>query len=152
MRRSEKAVTDPGELYRIIDSCEFCRIGMINSGIPYIVPVCFVRSGHGLFFHSAQEGLKNDLLRKNPTVCFEMEWNVAMIRSDNPCRWGVRYESIIGTGHTVFVDDSMEKEQVLAAMMRKYGSNGETYLFEKAAIDATCIIRIDILSLTGKRS
>ena len=152
MRRSEKAVTDPEQLYRIIDRCDFCRLGMINGTVPYIVPLCFVRSGHTLLFHSAQEGLKIDLIRNNPNVCFGMERNVSVVRSEDPCRWGIRYESITGTGSAVFVDDPVEKEQALAALMRKYGSSEESYSFDQAAIDATCIVSISIVSLTGKRS
>ncbi len=152
MRRSEKAVTKADELYRIIDSCDFCRIGMINETFPYIVPVCFIRRGNDLFFHSANEGLKTELLKKNPDTCFEMEYNVAVIPSENPCRWGVRYKSIIGTGRASFVDNPAEKEQVLTALMRKYGGMNDSFFFDQVSIDATAIVRITIISLTGKCS
>ncbi|MBN1758302.1 MAG: pyridoxamine 5'-phosphate oxidase family protein [Chitinispirillaceae bacterium] len=152
MRRSEKAVTKADELYRIIDSCDFCRIGMINETFPYIVPVCFVRMDDAIFFHCAREGMKNDLVRLNPNVCFEMECDVSIVPSENPCRWGVRYKSIIGTGRASFVEDPAEKERVLAALMRKYGGTNDSFFFEQASIDATSIVRIAIISLTGKQS
>jgi uncharacterized protein len=152
MRRSEKAVTEADELYRIIDSCDYCRIGMINETMPYIVPVCFIRRGNAIFFHSAREGLKNDLLGRNPDVCLEMECDVSIVPSENPCRWGVRYKSIIGTGRASFVDDPAEKEQVLTALMRKYGGTNDSFFFDQVSIDATAIVRITIISLTGKRS
>ena len=152
MRRSEKAVTDPDELFRIIDKCNFCRIGMINNGIPYIVPVCFTRSGNMLYFHSAREGLKNDLLRLDPNVCFEMECDTVVVPSENPCRWGVRYRSVIGTGSASFIDDPAEKLRILSALMGKYGRNEVSYAFDQGSVDATCIVRIAIVSLTGKQS
>lgn len=48
------------------------RIGCHADGVTYIVPVSYVFDGEYFYGHTT-EGLKMDILRKNPAVCFEVD-------------------------------------------------------------------------------
>ncbi|MBL7857045.1 MAG: pyridoxamine 5'-phosphate oxidase family protein [Cyclobacteriaceae bacterium] len=48
------------------------RIGCSADGMTYVVPVTYVYDGTAICAHT-KEGLKIDLMRKNPTVCFEVD-------------------------------------------------------------------------------
>ena len=106
MRRAEREIRDPGELEDVIRRAEVCRLGMVDGGEPYIVPMNFgYRDGH-LYFHCAREGRKLDVLRANPRVCFELEAGVRTVRGETACKWSTAYESVIGWGTaTVLMDE-----------------------------------------------
>lgn len=48
------------------------RIGCSAKGITYIVPVTYVYDGEFIYGHT-KEGLKVELMRKNPSICFEVD-------------------------------------------------------------------------------
>jgi hypothetical protein len=48
------------------------RIGCGDGKLIYIVPISFVYDGAYVYCHT-HEGFKIDMLRKNPSVCFEVE-------------------------------------------------------------------------------
>ena len=48
------------------------RIGCSADGYTYVVPVTYVYTGSVIYAHT-KEGLKIDLMRKNPEVCFEVD-------------------------------------------------------------------------------
>ncbi|WP_184550665.1 pyridoxamine 5'-phosphate oxidase family protein [Mucilaginibacter sp. FT3.2] len=48
------------------------RIGCHAEGVTYIVPVNYLYDGNNLLAHSAK-GMKIDMMRKNPEICFEVD-------------------------------------------------------------------------------
>ena len=76
MRRIDRLVNGSGQIGAILDECKTCRIAMADEGSPYVVPLSFAYRFDGetltLYFHSAKEGRKIEILRKNPAVCFEI--------------------------------------------------------------------------------
>lgn len=68
MRRSDREITDLGEILSIINDCKVIHLAMVDDGEPYLLPLNFgyaCESGAFSFFcHSAREGRKLDILRK----------------------------------------------------------------------------------------
>lgn len=62
------------ELLEIMRRCDVCRLALNNEGYPYIVPMNFGLSVDedkiSLIFHSALEGMKLDLIRKDNRASF----------------------------------------------------------------------------------
>ena len=85
MRRSDREITDLGEILSIINDCKVIHLAMVDDGEPYLLPLNFGYACEGgafsFFCHSAREGRKLDILRKNPTVAFEMEEKLAALTS-----------------------------------------------------------------------
>lgn len=75
LRRKDREVKDFSEIIRIIESCDCCRLGFVDNREAYIVPLNFGYEIKGsdltLYFHSAKEGRKIDLVSKQETVSFE---------------------------------------------------------------------------------
>lgn len=92
MRRSDREITDLGEILSIINDCKVIHLAMVDDGEPYLLPLNFGYACEGgafsFFCHSAREGRKLDILRKNPTVAFEMDWPRCARRAR--CRLPVR--------------------------------------------------------------
>ena len=72
MRRKDREVTDIHEIFKMIDNCPVIHIAMTDNGKPYVVALNFGYERQGddliLYFHSAYEGRKIDILKKNPEV------------------------------------------------------------------------------------
>lgn len=121
---------------------------MCDEGVPYIVPLGFGYNDKNLFFHSGKEGKKLDILRENNNVCFEIDVDVEPLRRDEPCNWGMRYKSVIGSGRAYFIHSPDEKKRALDTIMRQYTEGSFTYPKEKVA--SALIIKVEIESMTGK--
>ena len=150
MRRSDKEITDKKVIEEIISDSIVCKVAMADDNRPYIVPLCFGLKDNTLYFHSAPEGKKIDILKKNPNVCFEFEIYTQVIKSAEACGWGMKYRSIIGFGKAAFILDEASKEKAFNIIMHQYADG--TFSYDKALLSATVIIKVDIEHMTGKQS
>ncbi len=150
MRRKEKEITDRRAIDAVIRASSICRLAMSHDDRPYVVPLCFGYDGIALYFHSAQEGKKVEILRKNAGVCFEFDLFDELVQAPDPCGWGVRYRSVIGTGMASFVEDLESKRRALDLIMKQYSR--DSFDYAERPLDKTLIIKVDIESLTGKES
>ena len=77
MRRADRAVTDYNKMLAIVQDCDCCRLGLVDDGEAYIVPLNFgYRDEAGqliLYFHCAAEGRKVELFPRQKKVAFEMD-------------------------------------------------------------------------------
>jgi nitroimidazol reductase NimA-like FMN-containing flavoprotein (pyridoxamine 5'-phosphate oxidase superfamily) len=48
------------------------HLGCHSDGVTYVVPLSYAYEGSHLYFHT-YEGKKVDMLRKNPSVCFQVD-------------------------------------------------------------------------------
>jgi len=83
-------------------------------------------------------------------VCFEFDINSEIIESENGCKWGTKYQSVIGFGKASFLDDPEHKRQALNIIVKQYSN--KSFLFPNDSINGTAVIKIEITSMTGKRS
>jgi len=151
MRRIDKEITDINEINSIIDNCLFCRIAFSDANQPYLIPTCFGFEPNFLYFHSANEGFKLDMLRKNPNVCFQMDCDTDLVKSKLACDWGVKYKSIIGSGIAEIINEENRKKEILTIIIKKYSDDTQIN-FNEAALLKTVVVQISIKSITGKIS
>jgi nitroimidazol reductase NimA-like FMN-containing flavoprotein (pyridoxamine 5'-phosphate oxidase superfamily) len=151
IRRKEKAITDPQELQAIIQSAQVCRLAFADHDTPYVVPMHFGIKGNTLYFHCAHEGRKLDIISRNPTVCFEVEGPLAIINNGKPCNWSTRYASVIGYGTASVVTDPRKKREALSVIVAHYAP-GTSYQFEGKKVDEVTILKVEIISMAGKKS
>jgi nitroimidazol reductase NimA-like FMN-containing flavoprotein (pyridoxamine 5'-phosphate oxidase superfamily) len=126
------------------------RIGCHADGITYVVPVNYVYDGTTIFCHSAK-GLKIDMMRKNPAVCFEVDNIKDVTNWESVIAWGTFYE----------VTEMAEQEDI----MQKLSNRIMPYIFddsippshgfvEEASDVGTAveliIYKINITKLTGR--
>jgi len=151
MRRTDREITDKDEIDLILQQAQVCRIGLVDRGRPYVVPVNFAARGGTLYFHCATAGRKIDIMEKNPSVCFEADIPCGVIRGATACAWSMAYKSVIGFGEAFFIRENDEKTAVLELLMRKYAlSDGFSY--KAGELDKVVIIGIRIEEMTGKKN
>jgi len=150
MRREDKEIKDQKEIQAIIEKATVCRVAFSESDVPYIVPVNFGHEGDCLYFHSAPEGKKIEIIKKNDRVCFEMDVDQEVVKSGTPCDWEMKYRSVIGFGTALLVNDLEERRRALNAIVGHY--SGDPYEYPANALREVAVVKIEIESMTGKKS
>ena len=150
MRRKEKEIANKNEIEAIIYKSQVCRLGLADEGSPYIVPLCFGYRNNTLYFHSAKEGRKIEILKRNHRVCFEFDIDAQIHAGETACAWGMNYRSVIGYGTASFVDDPADKRKALDIIMGQYADGAFTY--SDKTLNKTLVIIVEITGMTGKKS
>ncbi|MCE5270315.1 pyridoxamine 5'-phosphate oxidase family protein [bacterium] len=152
MRRKEREITDRAEMESILKQAPVFHLGLVDAEGPYVVPVnCGYDSAGGcLWFHCAREGRKVEALRRDNRVCVEAELDSRMVTVGRACDWTMKYRSVIAFGRAALVEDPAEKVRGLDVIMSHYG--GPTGDYHGPSLERTLLVRIDIESLSGKKS
>lgn len=152
--RKEKRQISPKEVLQVIDKCDVCRIGLYDGESPYIVPMNFgfesIDGQLWLYFHSAVEGRKLDILKKNPNVCFEMDTSHKLTTGPMPCDYSMNYECVMGEGELEIVKNRNDKLHALSMLLKHYGKTGP-HEWREEVLAITCVLRLRVNFISGKR-
>ena len=83
------------EIDTVLRDAVLGRIGCHDAGQTYIVPVSFAYDGENVYGHSAS-GRKLQMMRENPSVCFEVEHVDDLGNWKTVIAWGT-FEELTGT-------------------------------------------------------
>jgi nitroimidazol reductase NimA-like FMN-containing flavoprotein (pyridoxamine 5'-phosphate oxidase superfamily) len=84
------------------------RIGCHSNDMTYVVPVSYAYDGNYVYGH-AEEGMKINMMRQNPKVCFEVDTMENMANWQSVITWG-NYEEVI---------DKKEREEALKKLLNR---------------------------------
>ena len=77
MRQENREIKEFNEIIEVMKNCDVCRLALNDDEYPYILPLNFgmeiVDGKVNLYFHSALEGYKADLIKKDNRASFEMD-------------------------------------------------------------------------------
>ena len=126
---------------------------MIDEDRPYVVPLHYgytLENGRlTLYLHSAKEGRKLDVLRKNDRVAFVLETDVSLVSGgDLPCKYGAAYASVMGEGRALILTDPTEKAAALKTLMRT--QTGRDFPIAEVMAETVAVIRVDVETYSAK--
>jgi nitroimidazol reductase NimA-like FMN-containing flavoprotein (pyridoxamine 5'-phosphate oxidase superfamily) len=154
MRRKDKEVVDINEKINIIDKCKVCRLAMTDDDQPYIIPLNFGYVYENniltLYFHSAYQGMKIDILKKNNKVCFEIDCNHALIEANEPSQCSFAFESVIGFGKIIFLEADEEKSYGLDQLMKHQTGKDIKYQYPENQLKSVNVYKMEVEIFTGK--
>lgn len=152
MRRKDREITDLHQMEEIIRRCDVCRLAFFDEEYPYILPINFgferVGEGFVFYFHSAKQGKKLDLIRRDSRVSFELDGAHQLIEGEKACDYSMEYESVIGSGRAEILEGA-EKLHALKMIMRQYAGGREFEIKEPMA-EAVAIFRVVSQTVTAK--
>jgi nitroimidazol reductase NimA-like FMN-containing flavoprotein (pyridoxamine 5'-phosphate oxidase superfamily) len=151
MRRKDKEIEDKELMESILKRAIICRIGLSQNNVPYIVPLNFGYKNNFLYFHSAKDGRKIDMIRKNNNICFEIDIDTKLLNAEKPCKWSMKYHSVIGFGKAFLVENSEEKRKALDIITEHYAGKSSCE-YPEELVNKVTIIKVKIESMTGKKS
>ena len=153
MRRTDREITDRDEIYKMLYRCTTVSLGFHDSDYPYVVPMtfgCALEEGKiCVYFHCAGEGRKLELLKKDSRVCVEGHVYERVEETEGGIT--ARYESVIGTGTAVRLEDKAEKVKALRVILEHYQSSGFPVTSCKGLLSVE-VYRIVLDAVSGKRN
>lgn len=154
MRRKDREVNEIEDIKDIIKNCKVCHVAMVDNEMPYVIPLNFgyeiIDDTLTLYFHSAKEGRKIDILRKNNLVCFEMCIEGEPVNAKiTPCNSGYYFSSVLGNGTVKFITDINEKMKALTLLLKQQADIDVT--FTETQANTVCVFKIVSNDFTGKK-
>lgn len=151
MRRSDREITDFSAIIDVIKRCDVCRIALNDGDFPYIVPLNFGMSIEDekivLYFHSANEGKKLDLIARDNRAAFEMDCAHELVTDEATGNCTMNYECVMGQG-TVEILSEAEKLPALRILMSHYRK--ADFPFNESVIPKTTLFKLTVASVTAK--
>jgi nitroimidazol reductase NimA-like FMN-containing flavoprotein (pyridoxamine 5'-phosphate oxidase superfamily) len=153
LRRSDKQWNAPDEIEQLLASVRIMTGACCLKNEPYLFTVDFVwdRQARQLWFHSASEGRKMDIIKANPRVCVTVVEDRGYIEGE--CDHA--YRSLILEGEAQVVTDLAEKRRGLELLARKHEPQPDAVLARFAPDDETVrkvgIVRITVDAISGKQ-
>jgi len=135
----------------IISRCQVCHLAMSDSeGKPYVVPMNFGYCDGIVYMHSAPEGKKVAILRKNPEVCiaFSTDYELRYQSEQVACSWGMKYRSVVLQGKVEFVEDYDEKVKALNHIMAQYSKR--EFVYSAPSVKGVCVFIAKALKIEGR--
>ena len=153
MRRKDRQITDPDQIETILQSADVCRLGLSDDGIAYIVPMHFGVGKEGsklcLYFHSAPEGRKLDLIGKTGRASFEAEAGYQLAEDEKACEFSCYYQSVIGHGSISVLRGDEDKLRALRCIMEHYTEKAD-WEISPEMLHGVAAIRLEIGEMTAK--
>lgn len=153
MKQKNREIKEFDEIIEVMKRCDVCRLALNDDGYPYILPLNFgmeVADGNiHLYFHSALEGYKVDLIKKDNRASFEMDCRHQLQYFEEKGYCTMAYESVIGSGR-IRILGAEEKMDALRKLMNHYHKGKDAY-FNPDAISRTLVYVLEVEKITGKR-
>lgn len=152
MTKREFKITDESEIRQILDTAKVLRLGIAVDNEPHIYPMNYgytLEDGKlTLYLHSAVQGRKLELLRSNPSVCFQLDCDNIPFEGKVACQYGLSYHSISGRAKAVLVETVEEKMEAMSVLMKT--QTGKDFSFNERLVSIVAVIRLDVTEFTAK--
>lgn len=96
----------PDEIENLLKSHIVGRLACFADGVGYIVPISYAYDGKYIYAH-AMEGMKINMMRKNPQICFQVD------TMENMANW----QSVVAWGEYEELESGIEREEALRKLM-----------------------------------
>ncbi len=149
MRRSRQQLPHE-ECFRILKEATSGVLALLGDGdYPYAVPLSHACDGGRIYFHSALEGHKVELLKEGGKASFEMDTRHELEYDESRGYCAYYFESVMGKG-TIHILGDEEKFSALEKLMDHYHPGMKAY-FNTAAMPRTLVYCLKVEEMTGKR-
>jgi hypothetical protein len=152
VRRTDKEITDPVIMKKILKSAQYVTLALSMDNQPYLVSLNYgYDENHNcIYYHCAKEGKKLVYIKSNNTV-----WGQVVLDhgyAEGKCTH--LYASVHFSGKVIFLDSFEEKRVAMECMMQQLDKNPEPLKARLSPNRLNSIVtcRIDIDRMSGKKS
>lgn len=152
-RLSHKASTNQEDLYSILDDNLVSHVGLVENGLPIVIPMAHGRSGNRLYLHGSTGSRLMRLLSNNPDCCVSITELNALKIARSTFNTGMHYRSAVIFGKANLVPDE-DKLSALDTLSNSLipGRVEEARPSTKKELAATLIIWLDLNETSVKIS
>ena len=146
MSKKDRIVTDENIKIETLKSMDIIRLGLVDNGLSYIVPVNFAYYDNAIYFHTGLNGRKIPLLKNAGKISFQADRFDGLKTHDTACGHSSYFTSVYGEGIPVFLETKEDKYFGLDLLMEKY-TEKKWKDFPEKILNITNVIRINITKL-----
>ncbi len=156
MTKRENEIIDKKDIERILDICKYLHLGVSSEDVPYVVTLNYgyewdEADGHlVLFLHTSRKAHLLEVIDNNTNCSFNMECNVNSFSGPMPCRNGMAYESIMGSGEITVLEETEDRIHGLVRIM-KTQTGEEENRFDERMISIVTVLRVDVKEMRAKK-
>lgn len=156
MRRSDRAITDPGEIDAVLLGGRWATIALADGDGPYAVALSYGYDPERrrLCFHVAPEGRKLDAITRDPRACATVVRDLGY--NAGACEHP--FESVVLFGTMRVVEDAEDRRTAMRTLIGQLeGADGAEIVWQRNHLDAETPFRrmkvlvFEIERLTAKR-
>lgn len=142
------------EIAKIMEKAQIMHLGLCNETQAYVVPLNFGFEIEDkeiiIYFHSAKQGRKCDMIKKNNQCAVEMTSFFELKKGEKACQWSAFHESIMLEGIVTLIESLDERKKAMDLIMGKYGFKGKP-IYDDKYLNAMNVYCIRVKSISGKR-
>ena len=153
MRRKDREITDAEKIRDILEKSKIVHLALMDGDRPYVLDMHygfeFEEGSLVLYMHSAKEGKKLDLIRKDGNAAIVLECDIEDVSGgDIPCKYGSKYASVMAQGTIEIVEESEEKKNALVRLM--FAQTGRAFEINDAMAASVAVLKFTADSYTAK--
>jgi nitroimidazol reductase NimA-like FMN-containing flavoprotein (pyridoxamine 5'-phosphate oxidase superfamily) len=128
------------EARALLSACRIGRLGCVDNGEPYVVPINYLLDGSSIYSHSLP-GRKIDAMRAHPRACLQVD------HIDDDFHWN----SAIAFGNFEEIDHPRDRRDILGKLLARFPqlTPVESMIVQDAAAPDSVVFRIRIDRITG---
>jgi len=128
------------EARELLSTCRVGRLGCVDNGEPYVVPINYVFEDGSVYSHSLP-GRKTEALRANPRACLQVD------EIENDFEW----RSVIAYGNFEEIRVPSDRRSILSKLLTRFPllTPVESLMAQDAAAPDSVVFRIRIDRITG---
>jgi nitroimidazol reductase NimA-like FMN-containing flavoprotein (pyridoxamine 5'-phosphate oxidase superfamily) len=128
------------EARALLSACKVGRLGCVDNGEPYVVPINYVFEDESVYSHSLP-GRKIEALRANPRACLQVD------EIENDFVW----RSVIAYGNFEEIRVPSDRRSILSKLLARFPllTPVESQMAQDAGAPDSVVFRIRIDRLTG---
>lgn len=150
----EKAAYDKKTVHRILDAGLVAHVGVVQDGVPVVVPMLYGREGETLYLHGARKARIIRMLEGGGRACVNVTLLDGLVFARSAFASSMNYRSVTIFGTPRLVDELDDKKRALHVINEHAmpGRRAELRLSHENELKMTGVIAIDIGSASAKIS
>jgi nitroimidazol reductase NimA-like FMN-containing flavoprotein (pyridoxamine 5'-phosphate oxidase superfamily) len=152
LRVPERAHYDSETIHQIIDDALFCHVGIVQDGIPFVIPTIHARRADKILLHGAKASRLLKHVAEGHTVCVTMTLLDGLVMARSAFHHSMNYRSAVIFGRGRLVEEAEDKLHCLEMLSNHVASGRweEVRLPNQKEMKATSVVELSIESATAK--
>ena len=149
-RLPERAAYDRTTVHAILDEGFLCHVGFVAGGQPFVVPTGYARVGETLYLHGSSGSRLG--LWAGMDVCVTVTLLDGLVLARSAFHHSMNYRSVMAIGRTRPVDDPVDKEAALRALVDHIvpGRSDEIRGPDGRELAATAVLALPLVEVSAK--
>ena len=140
---------NPDDVETLVKQQLVGRIGCHAKDVTYVVPISFAYDGAYIYGHTF-EGMKVDMMRKNPKVCFQVDDTTDLANWQSAVLWGEFEELAEGPDRMLALHKLTERRLPLISSETMHLTSQWPFRDEDVSKISGIVFRIRVTEKTGR--